>query len=516
MNQAASSVPVTREILKRMEEKILQNRPQLAVIKEKYGSMSYFRYVKQKNRLNPNKHFQDRKSQLIAVIKNEIVPLLGTAIADDVERQLRKNDSVSTAEHTAPIGSVHVLNAGLHSSIPMFDNPDPRLRNLIILSCSSVSFNNELSFSRGFQLHLFKDGQINESQVTFFGRAVDPKTVLYAPPYTSQEVLDIEKRLSTSQNEGIMSHPVAHKIKALIEDIYISPHAYSASDFVDQLTITNFYLWRKLFPGFKKNQIPNYIMLSQEKVLLKLLLSYHLDQDTPIHNLLFNPKYHELTEKYFNGITGAFNKEAGTGTFLFWKVSPDNLRTQLELDNGKLVSKDASYSVELTPAAIRQAILNKELMPGLLLTFITLSFYYGLLLGGGASQPTYLTQMKNAYMKMTEELGDTQSAQDSLESVTDDFVFFRPHLAFIDAYGERISASGMDMYLYQDPSRWKEIIQATQSITIEEFITILLPILYKQFCPDDQKEEALMNIGRQDVEKFTGFDKKLPAIVTFR
>ena len=117
-----------------------------------------------------------------------------------------------------------------------------------------------------------------------------------------------------------------------------------------------------------------------------------------------------------------------------------------------------------------------------------------------------------AFINMMSELGETQTVHDSQESVTDDFVFYRPHLAFIEAYGERLSATGMDMYLYQDPSSWKQIINATKSITVNEFITILLPILYKQFCLDDQKEDALMQISRQQVEQFTGFDKKLPPL----
>ncbi len=498
-------------MLNRMEEKIMENRPQIRKIKDRYGQMSYYSYVKQKNRTNPGKHFQERKKEIIAVIKKEVTRLLGTALADEVEKQLKRNDSVSTAEHTAPIGTAHMLNAGLHSSVPLFNNADPRFRNLIILACSGVSFNNDLSFSRGFQFNAYRGEKLEDEQLPFFGRSVDPRMVLYAPAYTFDDIEEMRKRIDTFAKEGESEVNVS-KMKSLIEDVYMNPHAFAESDYVDQLTVTNYHLWKKLFPSFSSDQIPNYIMLSQEKVLLELLLDYHIHADTPISRLIFDKNYHALIEKYFDGIIGAFKSEKQTGTFLFWGLNKEGYRMQLGRDGDKLITRDGSYSVSLTPEAIESAIRNKELIPSLLLTFIVLSFYYGLLLGGGASQTTYLTDMKEAYMKMTEELGDTQSHEESQDVVTDDFVFFRPHLAFVEAGGERVSASGMDMYLYQDPENWRRIIQATKSITIGEFMTILLPILYKQFCPEGEREDDLMNISRADVERFTGFDKKLPVL----
>lgn len=514
MNSSSKKSSVTKALLERMEKKIISSRPQIKVIKEKYGQMSYFDYSKQKNRANTYPKFQERKDDIVQAIKSEAARLLGSEIASQVQEQLKKNDSFSTAEHSAPLGSTpHMLNSGLHTAIPMFKNNDPRFKNVIILACSGVSFNNDLSFSRGFQFHEFKDKKVLDSQVTFFGRAVDPKAVLFAPPYNASDILELKKRLENGKGK---ENKEAVKINELIDTVFATPHAYSGSDYVDQLTITNYYMWKKMFPSFKADEIPNFIMLSQEKILLKMLVDNHIYKNTPISRILFKKKYHLLMEKYFDGITGAFHKESATGTFLFWGLREDGRRLQLERKGTKLVAKDKSYSVNLTPEEIEQAIRKQELIPSLLLTFIVLSFYYGMLLGGGASQTSYLTDMKNAYVKMMEEVGDTQSIMDSHEAVTDDFVFFRPHLAFIDAYGHRISASGMDMYLYENGESWDKIIQATKSITVEQFITILAPILYKQFCPDDEKEEALMNISRADVEKFTGFDKKLPPLAIIR
>jgi len=220
-----------------------------------------------------------------------------------------------------------------------------------------------------------------------------------------------------------------------------------------------------------------------------------------------------LIEKYFAGVTGSLSIDKTSGTFLFWGYSKkDRMRFQLFRDGNRLINKDGTYSLLLTPESVARAIANKEIFPGLLLTFIVLSFYYGLLLGGGPSQTSYLTEMKKRYIAMMKEAGDEESASETEQSITDDFIFYRPHLAFLEHNNERISATALDMYLYQDPTRWNGIIAATKSIDMNAFMTILLPTLYKQFCNPEEKEDELVNVSRQDVESYTGIDKKLPAI----
>jgi hypothetical protein len=497
-----------------MEESIAQTRPQLKKIKEMYGDLSYFQYAKQKNRINLNKNFRDRKNEVITVIVNETARLLGTAIADGIHQQLKKNDSISTTEHTAPLGTVYALNAVLHMAIPMFGSDDSKMKNIITLSCSGTSFNNLLSFSRGHQFHGLKDRQIIEKQLTFFGRSIDSSTVLYSPPYKTDALKEINKQLSFFVKEGQLTGENIDKIQSLFAAIYASPHPLTGTDFVDQLTITNYYFWKKLFPEYKEQDIPNYIMLSQEKILLQLLLDYHLDHDTIVNRFLFDKEYHTHIEKFFANIDGAFSKDHNVGTFLFWGLSAkDHIRIQLFKKGNQLVSNDDTFRLDLTPQAVREAIINKTVFPGLLLTFIVLSFYYGLRLGGGTSQPNYLTQMHEAYRTMLTQLGDAE-VQNTEDIITDDYVFYRPHLAFLDFNDKRIPATGMDMYLYQDPTQWQKILQATKQIALGDFMTTLLPALYKEFCPDAQKEDILMAINQQDVETFIGLDKKLPSLGT--
>lgn len=503
---------MNQQLFQQLEKKIFELRPQLKIIHDTHGHMSYFDYVKQKNRSSQHKNAKERKSELTEVIKNETTRLLGSAVAESVEKQLKKNDSISTTEHTASVGATNILHATLHSSVPLFGNDDNRMKNIIVLSCSGISFSNTVSFSRGVQFHAFVDHEIIDHQLTFFGRSVDSQTVLYAPSYTHATIAEMQKRLFTSVQEGKLAKEHADTITTLLDTIFSSPHALSMTEYVDQLTITNYYLWKQYFPSWEANTIPNYIHLSQEKIVLNLLLEYHLSQNTLIHNFLFNPQYHSLIEKYFDGIFGAFKTDRSYGTFLFWGLSKDNTRFQLFHDGNKLVNEEKNYSLELNPDSIREAILNKEIFPSLLLTFTVLCFYYGLLAGGGPNQPDYLTKMKEGYAAMLRELGNPEEADCVLAVVTNDYIFNRAHLALLNAYGRRIPSGGLDMELYQDPHAWKTIIEATKSISMGDFMNVIFLPYYKIYCPVEERDEKLMSATVDSMLTYLGIDKKIPPI----
>jgi tryptophan 2,3-dioxygenase len=117
----SNNTNVTSLKLEEMEKSIFLSRPQLKKIKETYGELSYFDYVKKKNRVNLHKDFNERKNEVIDVITSETTRLLGSTIASEVKNQLKKNDSLSTAEHTAPLGTAQTLNAGLSQALSMFN-----------------------------------------------------------------------------------------------------------------------------------------------------------------------------------------------------------------------------------------------------------------------------------------------------------------------------------------------------------------------------------------------------------
>ncbi len=502
--------PLTQDQFLRLKKKVFEYRPNIAHMVQNFGKKSFYEFAKNQFKENRNKIIRERKIELIASVKDEVKKRLGDVIAESVAKQLKENSSISTIYPFAPIGHPYVITSALQDALAGFDSNNPNLKNIIVLSCADISFNN-LRFPRGHLFHTFQKDTISLDMFTFFGHTVDSQPVIFHSPYGAQGVEEMQKDVQTLRQTGKINKKIYQKLLDIIDDIYASPHALSANNFNDQLTITNFWLWKRMFRGYK-NQMPNMIFLAQEEIVLRLLVDHHLYKDTTIHNILFDAKYETLLAKHFKGIMGSFSKEENYGTFLFWALPKQGkYRIQLWKEGNYLVSHDKTFKVELTPEGIQKAIENQELIPSLLLTFLVLAFYYGLFLGGGVDQTLYLEQMKQAFIAMQKEYGDTESIEACNDTITSHFLISRPAFAFLEAPNkDRVPATGLDLLLYENQSSWKQVYDATKTITVEEIMDRILPSFYKEYTPPNEKEADLLGITPRDIGLYTGLDKKMP------
>jgi hypothetical protein len=301
-----------------------------------------------------------------------------------------------------------------------------------------------------------------------------------------------------------------------METVYGTPKVLSLPKFSDQVTATSYLLWKKIFADYP-GHTPNLIFFSQEQVVIALLLAHHLDQETIIHKLLFDPRYAPELIKNFNGIQCAFDTSKDYGTYLFWAhPQTSKYRTKMWLQDNALVSTDGSYKVALTPERIREALINHEIVPSSMLSFIILSFYYGMILAGGMDQTTYLSEMKQAYTKTLKACGETEEIETCLNTPTTDLTITRPTLVYIEGKDNyRVPATGVDLALYGDASTsWQRILTASKQTTLDNIFDRLLPNLYDEYCPSGLKKEELSMITERAIEKFTGLDKKIPAFAS--
>ena len=506
------STSITREQLKRIEDAVLHYHPALSENISKYGDTSFYEYSKNFVRTNPNPAITPRVEAFSAVFKKEVERLFGPEAAESAVRQLTLNHSVSTSQHFVPL-SPNAFNPTLQYALPAFDNPTPATENVIVLACAGISFAN-FWLPRGHFFHAFTENRLIENQITFFGRSTDSFSLLYYPGYDMEAVQLVKKRLITLVNERLMGKKEGNMLQKFIDEVCANPSILNTSTYVDQLTITTARLWEDIFATQPNH--PRLLFVAQELVVLELLKEHHLYRDTPIHKLLFNSQWHTLLLKHFNGIQGAFVTERNYGTFLFWGISKkDGYRVRLWKKDNFLVADNETLKIELTPEGIAEAMRKQEIIPSLLVTFVTLGFYYGLIIGGGLAQTIYLTNMKDAYIKMLEELGETEERDLIRDTPTMDFSIPRPTVAYLDTEsGDRVSASAMDFFLYRDTNKWHAIVEATKNVTLQEVCQRLLPELYKRFVPSDQQEEDLLKITEYDVEKLNGLDKKIPAWTT--
>lgn len=317
--------------------------------------------------------------------------------------------------------------------------------------------------------------------------------------------------------EGKITTEHHEKIRALIKEIYEHPEVFECDSYCEQIGKTNFKLWHKFFAA-SGVQLPNLIFLEQEALVVELLTKYHLHQDTILNHMLFDPRYEPFINDYFEDIFGSFSRKDSTGTYLFWAL-PKGARENLQLwrKGNYLVSKDESYKIELHPEVIKDAMARKELIPGLLLNFCTLSFYYGLKCLGGFNQINYLTLMKNNYIKMNADLGNYRSIEICARAQTRE-MNDGLSVAFME-YGdnkELMLASGLDLILYGDKDSWSAIMEIMKNITLEEAFNPTLPEIYRITYDKKEWEEDLLSINDKDISNLTELNKKIKPCIVMR
>jgi hypothetical protein len=221
-----------------------------------------------------------------------------------------------------------------------------------------------------------------------------------------------------------------------------------------------------------------------------------------LHQLLFTPKGWLLIEKYFTGSLGAFSGQH-KGSFLFWGVDKKGHRIHLQHEDDRI--KGVPYSLKLDPEAISQALKQRELYPTSLVCFLTLLYYQFTCLGG-FNQVNWLTNIKEKFLKLLEEIGEKELA-DKIKSV-ETKNFAEGNLTFLFNQDKFYQATGIDLYL--TGKDWYQKYQnLAGELTLGESIESGLPEIYKIITLADQRKEELLAINHQDIAKFNGMEQKI-------
>lgn len=501
------ALKLNKALYEKYLDKVFEIRPNIKQIYDENIDVDLVSYDKKHVRDNRNPIIKTRKAEIIDVIQAKTKKVLGTKIADSVAKQLKGNSSVSTTQHTAPLGH-YVLKLALQNSLAYFDNDNPNLQNVIILACAGVSFNNS-STPRSLLLHTEKD----LDYLPFFGRSADASPVIYHPAYGYESIENMEKELNKIRQQKGLSKLQYDKVKEILEDVYASPHALTQDYFTDQITVINHNVFKKVFEKYH-GYVPNLVFLSQEEIVIEAILKNHLYSKTTINSVLINTKMHVLLEKYFDNTDGAFNLKKQKGTFLFWGYDKKTKnRLQLFRKGKYLVSLDNQFKVKLTPDDLSIALREKILIPSVMLTFFVLAFYYGLFLTGAYKQSNDLPKLLEKYKKVMKLFGD-KTAIEATEGLITTNLIVPASLLYLKQSEKYVPATALDIMSNPDSQgNWNEIITAFKNLPFSSVIIKMFPIIYNRLCPANQKEEDLASITEQDLDQFTDFPKKIPPIV---
>ena len=499
--------PVLENLVEKLKEKTFARRPHLAEILYSYGDLTLYEFAKYHNHAYTNPTIEQRKHELIQTFKNEVERLLGSNVAKSCAKQLETTYRINTTDHHGPISEPDMVNSDIHAAIP-YINGDELIQNIMVLGCANVSFDNA-SFPRGLLFHSFANGKLSTNQLVFYPRAVRPCPVIYFPAYTTANIENAKKRIDAWKKDGVINTEIEKTLDVLLNEIYADPEVLKSTYFSEQVTKTNYKIWKK-FMGSNKNA-PNLVYIEQEGLVNTLLDTYHLNQDTFIHRILFTPLYHDLIVKHFDGILRGFSIKDRVGTYLFWaRPFGQKYRVQLWLQGDFLATEDGSYKIPLTPEGIHTAIVEKELIPSTLISFMLLSFYYGVRLVGGTSQTTYLTQMKQAFINMQKEYGDKESIAFAEKVPTTDLSVAVQSLAFLQAGRlARIPATGVDFILYGNEATIPIMQQVAKTLTVRETFYRALPDCYKWYYKEEEREQTLLEVTKEQMEEYLHIENKI-------
>ncbi len=441
---------------------------------------------------------QARMDEFLSTFQREVAETFTTEDGLIAAEQLRKTLYVATNDHHGPMNAFDAFNAHLTLSLASATGKIEPLKAIIVLSCCNVSLNN-VSFPRGLLYSVARPEVIGTQRMSLL-RFEHGHSLYGYRPYGQKEVLSMRQHLTETIRSGEVSTGTGKKLAHLLETLLADPAITQRKTYAAQASIINRRLWELVFEG---RDVPRMIEVTQERLVAKLLIEHHLGRDTMLHRCLFSQEFERKIVEHFDGMYGAFSLREKMGTYLFWGRQKAGQRVRMTRVGDFLTSEDDSVRIAWTPEAVAQALQERRIIPGLLLVFWVLSFYYGLKCLGGYSQVNYLTYMKEASMKMLKELGDTEAAESLVPVGTKHWSGFT--LTYIRHPNGLIApAQFLDLYLYGKTDTWDWLTKYADTLSLQDAVGPLLPEIYRYSYQEHEREADLMALTSDGIAAATG------------
>ncbi|HRH93810.1 MAG TPA: hypothetical protein PKV72_04755, partial [Candidatus Peribacteria bacterium] len=445
------TAPVTKADIRRLKECVVSRKPGLDGVLRQNGIQSVYDYVRGYVAKQVPVVCKTRQQQLVSAVAAETERLLGPAMARSVEAQLTKYYSASTMDHSGPLYHPWALNFDLVSSIVALEHPDPLLQNVITLAFSNVSLNN-FAFPRGIAFHaLNAKGELKQHRLSFFPSKLSTYPVFNLPAYTFADVARMKDVIHASVRSGEIDAAGGAAAEKMLDDIYATSDVLACATYTDQIAKVNAALWKRVNARHSSRKDVNLVYLEQESIVAKILVDHHLHAGTLIAKLILDQSAVTTAMTYFDRLPEAFSVWEKRGTYLFWGLPKGaKRRVQLWKRGNELVSDDGSFKVALTPEAIAAGLQSRELIPGTMISLLTLSFYHGLTSFGGLGQVCYLPLMHAAYLKLTRDVQDRESERVAA-GLNAQLFGGEMMIAFLEgAKNDAVLATAGDLVLYGD------------------------------------------------------------------
>lgn len=430
---------------KEIRETVFEARSEFKEAIRKYGALSLADYYSDisKKFIAPE---SGRINDLWAVLEKRIqfLPIAERAL---VREELLRTGFVSTAEHDGPVGNPFFLSAQL---LRVRVNPV-----VIVFPFGSISPENS-SFPRGLVVH---DNQLRENKLHIISRKHRHTPILLQPAYTLEDC----ERVSREILQSTLSDIQKESLNNIFSSVYQAPEMLSLASYEDQLSRTNYSLFR-IIPGMENT---SYISVCIESLALDLIREFHLDKKTPIGDLLGDRRAQSIFKKEFNDLSK---------TDIFWGIR-EGQRVSLALVGGALVDPAGAIFLELNHQDIKKKIHEGMLIPSTPLCFM-LMLYYGLTCAGGFSQIGYLPRIKQRCQSYFSKIG-YQKESIALEAIAADIFLADLSFLTVSFKNKIVPATLLDLCIDRDLPATNETINTPERATLAEATDRLMPLLYK-------------------------------------
>lgn len=495
-----------KEHFEKLRDLVLSKRPVLKEIYNLNGQLTPLEYATVYPKSEISASGLGDREQLYKVVYELLENRLGDICAREVVEQIKVTNFVSTADHHGPISDPYFLNANLTTALASRNYAMP-IKYLVVFSCANVSLNNS-TYPRGIMFTAQGAYESKLMHLPFFESASRLCPVINFRSLEIKDVLRAKKELAKMFKESHLSASVYEKMNALIEEVFESPSLFRFSNYAEQITQINFVLWKKIL-GEKLGDT-QLVYLEQEKIVADLISQCHIDSNSLIHEILFDPSARGLFLGIFDGVEGGFDTSSSVGSFLFWGLPKGSkYRVQLWLKDDKLVSQDGLVEYEMSREKVREALQLGELIPSMLLTFVVISFFYGVKCLGGFCQVNYLTEMQRRFKIFLSEFrqGVFKVPEVDTKNLCEDM-----SIAFLQNRNDKLTlASGIDLILYRNQN-FEECLQSTAgSIHLNESLDLMMPEFYKVLVHDKDRSSNLVNITQEQIAEYNGLSLKIRA-----
>jgi hypothetical protein len=448
--------------------------------------------------------------------------LYGEKIAAQIARQLSQSPLASTVDHHGIFNHPFFLNSNLIYSLR------PDLEYLVCFSTAGVSLNN--SSWPGSLLITGQDGPVSPGpsqggqmrRFSFFPDRIKTQAVLATQSFGPGDAARVSVHI---QKADFLSEDNKLKLLFLVKEIFQDPKLFELRDFSQQAAVVSRLLWSKIFPT-----APQLIYLPIEE-LVSLILSRGIikHKDHLLYRLFFTESGWEIVEKYFQGTMGAFtqphflerinsgrsfnefnfnksdrncDKKSGAGftgghkgSFIFWGVDKNRRRVHLSHLGRQLADRD--FVVPLDPGQISQLLSAGQLYPSSLACFITL-LYFGVTCLGGFNQVNWLAEIKQKFIDLLTEWGETE-IKGRIEKISTDN-FAEGNLAFgLNSRGQIYKPTALDLFLESGSLMYERYHGLASQMTLGESINTQLPEIYRVITPASGRRTELLAIGQADI-----------------